>query len=815
MIAEKRNSMGGLSSTSTGSTELEDVLRLDTSEPLGESTAAHDKQEDQDHHHDLSATHLTEPNITSPASSDSIKDIPSLKHESPERRSDLSIVTSEPREIPLSHQDFSDYERTSSVSSPLDEQPDDDIYTHVSEASAPAPFPAQDDAGGYVSENADVQDSVFSHSGESYVKNEEVSGAEHLRAGAPDMAAQEDNALSHATDSGAPMAIETGFDRSHQLPTLHATPESSSVPLREIEEEHEGNDGAHTPAQEPEYPADAEQQRKLDDVATERDSDYDRGEAAELETAVHDASEIPPSGHTDAGAVTLEPTQSDRVSTVDHARSSELDNHDQEYSEGPTHKEYAAVGTESPVDYMYEGYGSTPEPSEDRAQELEQEKEEGEAFREAYHAAGHHGSEDDDTDNDSQRFVTPLPSHHSLRAFSQQQANLSHNVDDDDYIGRHPYPGNNARQYELDHQHSTTVHGEDDLFDDTDRSEDHVSPADEVAEHVSTSQQGTPVWQSSPDQQTEEVHVSRAGEERRIPQVTVQGPTSSEKITRQSWVEEVDTYFEDDDEPGPRPETPPQRVDETTKAPAAHDSRQDESRQEKPSPSGSGLSASKHYFEQPQTPTRHASAVSSEYVTPEALGSRDVRKMPWGADDDDWTPQSMRTQTTFSSPPHSPTHPGSRDTHKRVANSNLANESPIYRHQSHGSPEQAEDDTLGDETESKTPPSIIAPWQGRESPDLSLDPRPPTDNRHSTASEGGNTGSLFKRMRSIFEQPRAGTVSNRESYPGPDRSRASSGTWFSHQADVSSPTRKRFSPLPSPALPTDRQRGDPNHPPQN
>ncbi|KAK4032154.1 hypothetical protein C8A01DRAFT_41402 [Parachaetomium inaequale] len=803
-VANKRNSVGGLSSTSTGSTELEDVLRMDTSEALGETTAAHDERGDQEYHDDLSATYLTEPNIASPASSDSTKDIPSPKHESPERRPKLSLVTTEARGAPLGHQDFSDREGTSSVSSPVDEQPDDGMYPHVSEASGPAPFPAQDDASGYVSENADVQDAVLSHSGESHIEDEEVSGAEHLRPCVPDEAGQ-DNALVHATDHEVPMAIEAGFDFSHQLPTPQATPEPSSVPLQEIEEESEGDDEAHALAQEPEQTSLTEQETKLDDTAIERGTDHCRGEAAALETAMHDPSGVQPSLHTDAGAVTPEPSQGNRLSPVRHAPPSEPDDYDHEYSEGPTHEEPVAAGTELPVDYMYRGYGSSPELYDIEAQGLEQEKEEGEPFREAYHAAGHSGSEDDDTDNDSQRFVTPLPSHHSLRAFSQQQGNLPHGVDDDDYIGRHPYPGGDARRYELEHQHSTTVHGEDDLFDDTDRSEDHASPADYVAEHVSTSQPGTPVWRPSPGQQTEEVHVDSSGEERRIPQVTVQGPISPEKITRQSWVEEVDTYFEDDDGPAPRPETPPQRLQETTQATAAHDTSQDNSPQEPPSPSGSGLSASKHNPERPQTPTRHESAVSSEYVTPEALAARDVRNVPWGADDDDWTPQSMRTQTTFSSPPHSPIHAGSADKHELIASRNLATEPPIYRGQPHDSPEQAEHDTLGDETESKTPSSIIAPWQGRESPDLSLDPRPPTDNRHSTASEGGNTGSLFKRMRSIFEQPRSSTTSNRESYPGPAQSRASSGAWFSHQTDITSPTRKRFSPLPSPALPTDQQ----------
>jgi hypothetical protein len=145
-------------------------------------------------------------------------------------------------------------------------------------------------------------------------------------------------------------------------------------------------------------------------------------------------------------------------------------------------------------------------------------------------------------------------------------------------------------------------------------------------------------------------------------------------------------------------------------------------------------------------------------VTPEkALPARDVTHASWRADDG-WTPQSLRSQTTNSSPPTSPPHPSSAVKHKPpVVRSDAATETP-----SRSSRQRVEHDHPRDDTEAKTPVNLMAPWQGRESPEPE-----PADNRHSTASEG-STGSLFRRMRSIFEQPRPSISSTHDSHqPSP------------------------------------------------
>jgi len=117
-----------------------------------------------------------------------------------------------------------------------------------------------------------------------------------------------------------------------------------------------------------------------------------------------------------------------------------------------------------------------------------------------------------------------------------------------------------------------------------------------------------------------------------------------------------------------------------------------------------------------------------------------------------------------------------------------------------------EHDDAKEDAEPKTPVSLKAPWEDRQSPelDLSLGHATDTHNRHSTTSEG-SSGGLFKRMRSIFEQPRH--HSTRDSHPaGPTRSRQSSNAWFpQHAQTVHSPTNRHFSQLHSPPLPTNRQ----------
>jgi hypothetical protein len=263
-------------------------------------------------------------------------------------------------------------------------------------------------------------------------------------------------------------------------------------------------------------------------------------------------------------------------------------------------------------------------------------------------------------------------------------------------------------------------------------------------------------------------------------------------------------------------------MDETTNFVVHHHDSPSQSPHEPPSPTGSGIAASMRDPERPQTPTGHASLASEEYVTPEPLAARDATKItPWRGNDG-WTPQSRRTHSTSPSPPPSPLRAVSTDKHEPDINRHPASESPIYREHPYSSPQLGgEQDHFNDDTEIKTPVTLMAPWEGRESPELGLDhPRPP-DNRDSrgsiTSEGGGHSGSLFKRMRSIFEQGPLGSVSSHRDSHGAAaasasdraRSRPSSDTWFAEHGALQSPTtqaaaQRRYSPLPSPTIAGER-----------
>ncbi|AEO58248.1 hypothetical protein MYCTH_2305447 [Thermothelomyces thermophilus ATCC 42464] len=89
-------------------------------------------------------------------------------------------------------------------------------------------------------------------------------------------------------------------------------------------------------------------------------------------------------------------------------------------------------------------------------------------------------------------------------------------LDLDDYL-RETYHGDDSRQYELEHQHSTTVHGEDELFDDTDRREDNrVSLENAVIEHLGIDPQGAQALRRSLGhlEQSAELHADESDEGR-------------------------------------------------------------------------------------------------------------------------------------------------------------------------------------------------------------------------------------------------------------------------------------------------------------
>lgn len=871
---EDEISQGEVTSNRSSTKALSSTNR-ETAELLDENTAPPNEVEYQDEYHKSPSPHSTEPDATQ-GSFIAADDIPSPEHQLPAHHPQQPMVATEAQSVPFHYHELSDVEEASPVSSPREKHSEDeDAYSHVSEASGPRPFSEHPDPSGYVSDNADAPDTDLSHRGESYIKEDEVSESERSQSDVPKDMRAEPEAVTHAVEGQGQggTATEEGFEEN--LPRLHPlqTPEITAEPTvqktgQESEKaaEQEKDD---IPASGEEQPAISEQEAMADSPGSEGELEREHGEAEEPETGMYDALGLQQSAHVVPTPEVLGPSQDDTSPLLGHEISPGLDDHEPEhdYEEAPVLKESKAVNSESPVDNMYKGYKrSSPEPYYIKPQTSEFERREGESGGDAAHQpSGYRVHSDDDTDTESQRFVTPLPSQNSLRAYYQQET-TPQNVATDDYIGAHYYGEEDPRQYELEHQHTTTVHGEDNLFDDTDQSD--APAADDEAETVTTSQPGTPVVPEHAEQ-TEGVQANHDAETRRIPQVTVQSPTSPENPARKSWIEAVDSYFEED-EPRSQPETPPPHGHGLAEDQATSNIFQGDLPPESPVSTGSGLYTSQHNAERPQTPTGHESLLSSVEATPEESTSRvrDVTNTGYHVDEG-WTPQSVRTRTPFSSPPGSPLHRvSSHKPHEPVTSRNPATEPPALHEQRYDSYE-----AFGDEY--RTPVNFTTPWQGRQSPDLSFDPQLHTTNRHSTTSEGGATntggGSIFKRMRSIFEPGRSGSVSGphpsptqtsthpqhhyHNSYPTPRPSqtqpqpqtqthnhptRSSTGTWSAHQPPTHplsattttanetynetsnepapaaepapfpfpprgarfSPTRTRFSPLPSPTRPT-------------
>ena len=758
-----------------------------------------DRQQAQNHSEDLVHEPLTE-SLASPG------------HQDPQHRPDSPTLTTAAISAPAGNNGFSDSEESSRVSW-SDEYPQDGgIHSDVSEAVAPAPHPTRYDAGSpssYLS-NTDLHESPFNHPGEAYIEEGERSGLEPLHPSLSDVEKEgkTKERLGHTPD----------FDEnpSHLVQEASVQPtEPGNVPLdvseehavRSPEEEHkraaEEDENGHLSAQESEHVTGAGQEVVADMAGSDTMSNHSHDGTTDSDNGniTLDVSELQPTNHTVLGTMEPTPSQGANLSLDGLTASSEHESHDAEHNEPREHEE--SLGVSASFDHHEENQPS-PELPKDRAQDAEHEEQTHHPDHGVYHPVHRTESEKDyDTDTDSQRFVTPLPSRHSLRTFSQQQqANLAHNTDVDDYVGSHDYASDDARKYELEHQHAATVHGEDDLFDDTDRSEDHAEPEDVGSERPNTGQQGAPVWRPVLGYQVETAEADIPAFEQESPELR-----SPESYARnKSWAEEVEGYFEneDEDEPESQPEMPSFRPNETGYG--SIQSGQD-------SPVRTGLVSSEHHHERPETPAGHESLVSSEYVTPETLATRDTTtNVPWRVSDG-WTPQSQDTQSTFSSPPVSPVRSTTADKSEPVPSSHPGTEPPVHHYEPQRSPHPAEqEDPFIDETERKTPVNLMPPWQRRGSPGQAK----PDDNPHNE----DNTGSLFRRMRNMFEQPRSNIPSrgrdrNRDFYASSGCTRPASGAWFSQPADPPPTTQKRFSSFHPPTTNTDNTTHHGNNPEHN
>ncbi|KAL2163979.1 hypothetical protein VTH06DRAFT_3192 [Thermothelomyces fergusii] len=747
-------SRGGTASPRSSVAEHETVLAEDGSRPsVGMSTEAH---EDQGKHG--SQNDLGDADAWGIGNTEDTYDVE--QHASEDKGPDplTSAAASASASVGLGNPVYCDPDSTvSPPPQPLEKQESEDEHEMPGSPS----IPARDDTGEDLVGDGNVQDRACEPEDEMSKENE-VATAEHSHSAAEKGDDDPIHDAIHPTleEAGATDAgVDDDLARGGQL-SAQPTPEHSPALNANANEREGGNQPEETRDIGQDIVKEPQVSGQTDELSEDRPS-YDAARADE---------EVPPSK--------LEPP----VAHSDHGPFAEHDDVSRE------------------------------EPETDKAQE--------ERIREALHAAGYDEPKCEDADAASQRFVTSLPSHPFPGAAGQPWSDYNGGVNVDDDLGE-IYHGDGARQHELEHQHSTTVHGEDELFDDTDRSEEnHASLENAVIEHLGIDPQGARALRRSLGHlehlgQSAEARPDVSDEQKALGDDPMDSSAFRQESAggQQSWTEEdQNSYCLAQADTGAA-ETSSQQVPGIPHAPAANDTSQGGTL---PTPTlrSAGVggflpSEGQNRPERPQTPIGYEPSLgsSSEYVTPEALGMGRLSKnvAPWGPTDD-WTPQSLRTHTTSSSPPHSPSH-GRPSKDERAAISQAyhnkeqrqslpEHESTPYRENDHGGGGGGGGE---EQTEDNTPAALLSLWQHRASPDLTLDPLPisPQHQHHhqrggsgsgsgsgtgtgtgtETGAGTGTGGGLFRRVRSIFEQPR-------------HHLHDSSGTGAG--------TRPRFSPLASP-----------------
>ncbi|KAK4202421.1 hypothetical protein QBC40DRAFT_169372 [Triangularia verruculosa] len=234
-----------------------------------------------------------------------------------------------------------------------------------------------------------------------------------------------------------------------------------------------------------------------------------------------------------------------------------------------------------------------------------------------------------------------------------------------------------------------------------------------------------------------------------------------------NWVHEADNYFDQDDEPHHGVATPRHHSFEQSKD--SVDAVESDSRP--PSSANQGLSASRHNPDRPQTPEHYTEPSPQE--NPQPVGHGQGEQHP--------SPQSVRSQSTIDSAPPSPEQHIVTDTHDPVIRGLVSTQSPSYQT---GRPRNDSHLTEYGHHRDESEDTPFAKWQQRDStlsiPDHST-VAPLNTNRSSNRSRAGSEtgekgGSLFQRMRNVFEQQSHASDINtsRSSYSHPITSASSS-----------------------------------------
>ncbi|KAK4449757.1 hypothetical protein QBC34DRAFT_83152 [Podospora aff. communis PSN243] len=379
----------------------------------------------------------------------------------------------------------------------------------------------------------------------------------------------------------------------------------------------------------------------------------------------------------------------------------------------------------------------------------------------------------------------------------QRQIEASGNAlpDDERTAALHddPYIDSRPGQYQAGdpEDHTTTVHGQDTLFDYDDHSvgssvargesptfEQHAinggipddsfaAEASEVAKTVATA--------SKDDEK--ELDVPHTAVEHSMPTDTA----VHHEASRHEWADEADSYFDQSSNLSGSLATPPLRSSQT---PPTETSQLDLNKEMPPSTNTSpsanrGLAASRHNPERPQTPVQESDEVRHDYETEDVM-PRDVTNMSWHVRNSS-TPRSLHSQSTISSAPTSPVQHHSLDNHDpAIRHSWQTSSNSYYSGRPRGDSSLTDNSGLGRfDSISKEPPPPMPQWEAQEpfAPSAPLEDSyrelrvennleietDPIEQR--TPTSAGT--SLFQRMRNVFEQASPTTSQRPASFSKP------------------------------------------------
>ncbi|KAK3323276.1 hypothetical protein B0T19DRAFT_462756 [Cercophora scortea] len=350
-----------------------------------------------------------------------------------------------------------------------------------------------------------------------------------------------------------------------------------------------------------------------------------------------------------------------------------------------------------------------------------------------------HLASEDVTHVDSQLFATPSTSAAFLpdeRSQSPEEVLSENRQLTRDNLPKHSATPQHGEQ-------ATTVNGEDDLFDDDDRSDGRVtnsgshSPAIEFENITDLPREVDDGIRSIVPPAARDL-LFHHSQDTELPNLEVESREISHlwdpDNLNNSWADEVDTYFDDAEPHTESCSTPTQTPSPPAVTPFSY--------------SQGGLSASRHNPLRPRTPEAAPdhSNLESDNFTP-----RDVTNVPWHARNAS-TPLSMRSDSTLSSSSSSPVQPSSttvgsdphepaiRDSWPTTSHSHLdatgrpRNDSQLSSISTSSKTADYNNSLFGHEktlTTTTLAPSPVARWQA--------------------AGNQPAPGSLFHKMRSVFE----------------------------------------------------------------